>query len=529
MTNLESLSLQVNTITDISPLANLTNLQFLNLTVNTITDLSALASLAELTRLYLGKNNISDISPLANLTNLRELSLSENAITDISALASLTELTGLFLNDNKISDLAPLVENTGLGSGTLVRVTENPLNAASKSTHIPALLARGARVSFDDTEFIVFNEPQIYNDNVFVLPVSENLAAGNLPLQDYAARFYEYFSDSFDFLMFFPHVYREQLDPEALRGAHYSGVKNDVRGIGKSIFFGDGWGSAGRLQGAIYFSEAFYDAGSLYSRLITGPSLHELMHRWANYVLPTSSYAHWGFSGVNGTLGGFIPDSLVDLGGGRYRAAHFSYGGYSTNNVFYKPIELYLAGFIPSEEVPDIWVAEDGQPVLNENGEWDRRTFVASRVKTYTIEDIIAEHGPRVPDHSRAQKDFRAAAILLISEDYPVTRGKLEFLSADASWFSYAGEAESVYNNFYEATGGRATISMDGLSQFQSRASQKRLVPRSFGTPPPPVVDHWERSREFGQDVPIHSAGRAATVMDSVMLGAGTSRRIIGD
>ena len=529
LTNLESLSLQVNTITDISPLANLTNLQFLNLSVNTITDLSALASLAELTGLYLGENNISDISPLANLTNLRELNLSENAITDISALASLTELTGLFLSDNKISDLAPLVENTGLGSGTLLIVTENPLNAASKSTHVPALLARGARVSFDDTEFIVFTEPQIYNDNVFVLPVSENLAAGNLPLQDYAARFYEYFSDSFDFLMFFPHVYREQLDPEAFRGAHYSGVKNDVRGIGKSIFFGDGWGSAGRLQGAIYFSEAFYGTGSLYSRLITGPSLHELMHRWANYVLPTSSYAHWGFSGVNGALGGFIPDSLVDLGGGRYRAAHFSYGGYSTNNVFYKPIELYLAGFIPSEEVPDIWVAEDGQPVLNENGEWDERTFVASRVKTYTIEDIIAEHGPRVPDHSRAQKDFRAAAILLISEDYPVTRGKLEFLSADASWFSYAGEAESVYSNFYEATGGRATISMDGLSQFQSRASPKRLVPRSFGTPPPPVVDHWERSREFGQDVPTHSAGRAATVMDSVMLGAGTSRRFIGD
>ena len=494
LTNLERLSLQSMTtsLSDISALANLTNLEFLNLTNNNITDISALTNLTKLTELYVGQNNIADISALAGLTNLTELSLAGNNIKDISALAGLTSLKGLYLWDNNISDLAPLVANTGLGSEDVVKVTENPLNAASKGTHIPALLARGVRISFDDTELVVFSEPQIYNDNVFVLPVSENLAVGNLPLEDYAARFYEYFSDAFDFLMFFPYVYREQLDLEAFRGAYYSGVKNDVRGIGQSIFFGDGWGSAGRLQGAIYFSEAFYNAGSVYSRLITGPSLHELMHRWANFILPTYNAVHWGFSSADGTLGGFILDTLVDLGGGRYRAASFSYGGYYTNNIFYSPIELYLAGFIPPEEVPDLWVAEDGQPVLNEDGEWDFRSFTASRVKTYTIDDIIAEHGSRVPDHSQAQKDFRAAVILLVSEDYPVTRSQLAFLSADASWFSHAGEVESIYNNFYEATGGRATITMDDLSQFKSRASAKRLVPSSFGTPPPPIVDHWE-------------------------------------
>ena len=54
------------------------------------------------------------------------------------------------------------------------------------------------------------SNPQIYNDNVFVLPVEENVAAlwtnfGNSPpLQDYAARFYEHFNDEFDFLIFFP-------------------------------------------------------------------------------------------------------------------------------------------------------------------------------------------------------------------------------------------------------------------------------------------------------------------------------------
>ena len=492
LSNLERLSLQSMTtsISDISALANLTNLEFLNLTANNITDISALANLTKLEDLFLGDNNIADISALSGLTNLTELGLSENNITDISALTGLTRLTGLYISDNNISDLAPLVANTGLGSEDVVKVTENPLNAASKSTHIPALLARGVRISFDDTEFVVFSEPQLYNENVFVLPVSEMLTVGHLPLKDYASRFYRYFSDAFDFLMFFPHVYREQLDPEAFKGAYFVGVMNDVKGIGKSDFFDGDWGSAGRLQGAAYFSEAFYNAGSVNSRLITGPSLHELMHRWANFIVPTYSYAHWGFSSADGTLGGFILDTLVDLGEGRYSAAKFSYGGYSTNNGFYSPIELYLAGFIPPEDVPDLWIAEDGQPVLNDKGEWNEKSFIASRVKTYTIEDIIAEHGPRVPDHSQSQKDFRAAVILLVIADHPITRSQLAFLSADASWFSHAGDVESVYNNFYEATGGRATITMDGLSQFQRRAGSKIAVPNSFGTPPPPIMGH---------------------------------------
>ena len=252
---------------------------------------------------------------------------------------------------------------------------------------------------------------------------------------------------------------------------------------------------AGKLQGMIYFSEAFFDADNLYSRVILGPTLHELMHPWANFIVPTFSPAHWGFSSADGILGGFNLNTLVDLGSGRYDAEEFSYGGYSTNNKLYSPIELYLAGLIPPEEVPDLWVAEDGEPLLNENGEWNRHSFVASRVKTYTIEDIVAKHGPRVPDHSKSQKNFRAAVILLVSEEYPPTRSKLEALSADASVFSDADEGIGPANtyNFYWATGGRATLTMDGLSRFQRRGGANKPVPSSFGTPPPPIVDHWEK------------------------------------
>ena len=114
--------------------------------------------------------------------------------------------------------------------------------------------------------------------------------------------------------------------------------------------------------------------------------------------------------------------------------------------------------------------------------------FSAREIKKYTIEDIIAEHGPRVPDHLQSQKDFRAAVILLVSEDHPATREILESVSDDVLWYSHAGEDEELEKNyrgvrwnFYEATGGRGTITMDDLSHFQSSASAKRLVPSSFG------------------------------------------------
>ena len=91
----------------------------------------------------------------------------------------------------------------------------------------------------------------------------------------------------------------------------------------------------------------------------------------------------------------------------------------------------------------------------------------------------------------KPRRDFRAAVILLISEDYPATRERLERLSNDVSWFSHAAKDESgpPVTNFYEATGGRGPITMDGLSQFQSRARAKRLAPSSFGTLPPRIVD----------------------------------------
>ena len=97
-------------------------------------------------------------------------------------------------------------------------------------------------------------------------------------------------------------------------------------------------------------------------------------------------------------------------------------------------------------------------------------TATLSGFETYTIDDIIAEHGLRDPDTSQAQKDFRAAVVLLVGTDYSVTAEILDRLSYDVSWFSHPGERDhklnQEYPNSYQSTGGRGMITMDGLSEF---------------------------------------------------------------
>ena len=494
LTNLQDLNAGDNYIDDIAPVAALTNLVFLDLSYNNLSDLSPLKDLQKLVSLEisgcsdwaqrvacrtppdlthlsglndlefltLSQNSLRDLTPLSHLTNLQRLWLRDNNISNLTPLSGMTQLGELDLSQNEISDLAPLVANTGLGSQDVIDVRHNPLNAASVSTHIPTLQARGAEVSFD--EVIVVNEPLIFNDNVFVLPVEEDLRASDLPLHEYSKRVYERFEDGFDFLMFV-----SNLDfSEGVGSANYVGtymdVRNQVRGIGFSTFSNDDYGSAAVLQGVMHFP--------YYFAIANGPTLHEIMHRWGNGIVDGSYGVHWGFSSANGLLGGFDIADLVEVGDGQYTAGDFSPLGLALNAQPYSPIELYLAGLATPDEVPDLWVAEDGKTLLDEDGIQvvaanGYPIFTATKTRTYTIEDIIAEHGPRAPDASSAQRAFRAVAVLLVNDQRQPTRETLETVSANVAWFSHPEDDEFAGYNFFEGTLGRATIKMDELSDVE--------------------------------------------------------------
>ncbi len=108
LTRLEDLNLSENGISDLSPLAGLTRLTCLNVHENDISDISALSGLVNMTTLILHLNTITDLSPLSGLTNLRELDASANQLSDLTPLSTLTNLSTLCLWINEISDLSPL-------------------------------------------------------------------------------------------------------------------------------------------------------------------------------------------------------------------------------------------------------------------------------------------------------------------------------------------------------------------------------------------------------------------------------------
>ncbi len=148
LTRLEWLALWANEIVDVSPLASLTRLEELRLGGNQIVDVSPLASLTRLEELRLGGNQIVDVSPLASLTRLEHLELGGNEIVDVSPLTSLPTLRWLNLSGNKIQDIGPLVANPGLGKGDTIRLRGNPLSDQALNEQIPALKARGVKVTY---------------------------------------------------------------------------------------------------------------------------------------------------------------------------------------------------------------------------------------------------------------------------------------------------------------------------------------------------------------------------------------------
>ena len=96
---------------------------------------------------------------------------------------------------------------------------------------------------------------------------------------------YKQFNDQYDFIML---ILNEDEIPEGIN--YYGkniGVSNTINGIGGGIFdYTSNYGSSGKLKSVIQLSSLNY--------LQNGPALHELLHNWANYALPTENVDQTG-------------------------------------------------------------------------------------------------------------------------------------------------------------------------------------------------------------------------------------------
>ena len=203
-------------------------------------------------------------------------------------------------------------------------------------------------------------------------------------------RIYKCFGDNFDFVYLI-------LNSNSVRGTQVfnSTVRNHAS-----------WGSASKLQGVVILPSR--------AHMVFGATLHELSHRWANYVLETESWSprscaeiqtarfvqhykingeektferkdvtcsqtirtglivppesrgpnddpsHWGVSSVAGQLGGFAPGTVtkVTKNGKTYweASSFFAHNAAGGNRVPYAPLELYLMGLAPPNVVPPVTV-----------------------------------------------------------------------------------------------------------------------------------------------------------------------------
>ena len=276
---------------------------------------------------------------------------------------------------------------------------------------------------------------------------------------------YQKFDDDFDFIFL---ILNEETKPSNL---NYFGqlnrVSNNVEGIGVGVSDNSSdFGSAGKLKSLIQLTQIDF--------LLSGPTSHEILHNWGNFVIPSEAVSdfgtnltsfplggHWGFTGGNtkGQLGGFDQNTLVDNGDGSYTVDAFGLNANGANSIPYNDIELYLMGMIPLSEV----AVFDGFTTItsvlpNGNDTW---TFEATKTN-YTPASLNTLLGNRVPSSTTAQKDFKA--LVLVITDTPLTTAEWDLIELQAELYSRTSDDgfPSLYN-FWEATRGLGTIEMNNL------------------------------------------------------------------
>jgi hypothetical protein len=296
--------------------------------------------------------------------------------------------------------------------------------------------------------FIQDTSHQIYD----AYPVS-NL--DKISPQNAAHKMYSVMPDAFDFILVSSGetiINASNLLASAI-GYEFA-VSNSVRNIGIRQFDDSTkYGSAGKLKSVLWSSFGFWSDAN-----------HEIAHAWGVNLERSlglhGDCCHWNpLSDVGGQLVlGFSQDGNVGLlqnnGDNIWRLDQRE-----TYARQYSPLELYLMGLIPPNQVPPVHV------LTNPNASNPQR-ITAATVRTLTIDDIIkAQGGARDPSVATSQKEFKMA--LVVTDDSPYNDPAYALFSLLSLWNASREEPPKTLSfpqlvppPFYWATGGRATLNM---------------------------------------------------------------------
>ena len=271
-----------------------------------------------------------------------------------------------------------------------------------------------------------------------------------------ARKFYETHGDEYQQLVVFTN-FPYNLDDAF---AYELNVKNSIQGINLDIFDHSAeFGSQGALESFLAMNELAEFPDDLDAPAVRGYSpiqvlAHETAHRWLAYPFFRSGaanssallgyqQAHWSFF-FNADASLMEGHLIQDNGNGTFTITA------ATNR--YSKLDQYLMGLRSASEVGPLFYIQPASGTGHVASDVSSPshiglTFSGTR-RDLTVDDIMAAHGPRLPNVSAAPKTFRQAFVLLVRPGTSPSTAELEKIERiRRRWAEY----------FVQATDGRAT------------------------------------------------------------------------
>ena len=287
--------------------------------------------------------------------------------------------------------------------------------------------------------------------------------ADQLDIAAAAQKFYTTHEDSYDYIFFFNAIHLFINNGGVI--AFEDTVRNGVQGYGVGpVDDGIIFGSPRRLQAVMnmgpmeqYPLDPYAPMPGRSGTGDTGLSVlgHEAGHRfmaWTSVRDESGTPFMWGRSNVHWSFN-FNSEASLDEGN-RIRDNGAGVRPRFTTTATaegYSPLDQYLFGLRAPEDVPPVFAVLNGDGPANASAP---RAGVGINGRRYdvSIQDVIAEAGPRVPDAGIAQRNYRFAFVLVQSATKPLSQDLL------ASAARYRSQWTSYWNII---TGGRSTADIE--------------------------------------------------------------------
>lgn len=250
--------------------------------------------------------------------------------------------------------------------------------------------------------------------------------------------FYQTHPSVFDFIVVWT-------DFNALQGtdafAFYSGIQNNIKGIGQPTFnFSKSFGSS-KVQGFLMMDFLGKYKNDPETEFLFSNSTLEILgqengHRWLAYpkvsiagqpdnLLLGRADSHWSFY-MDTDASCMEGNDIRDNGDGTFTTVEA--------NETYSKFDRYFMGLIPPSAVPDTFVVTGNSDPERppEPGVTIRGTKVNVR-----LQDAINREGARVPNSATAQKKFREAFIFFTKKTTPSQADLAKLEKIRTSWVAF--------------------------------------------------------------------------------------------